>query len=162
MISHHLSMSSSSNHSTVMYTGDPNLGHSEVLFGSRMLPSSHPGTSACYFLGSPPLPTMRPPFLVHHTLLIFRFPWPPHVCFVRRNAQTWRVWDLVNVKTASVYLYAGWTVLRWRLWLANHLPSEGWRHTLESLPLTLLGNSVHVCSSLCYFSLPLWSSQGRD
>lgn len=72
MITYLLSISSSSNHSTSMYTGDPILDHSKVLFGSRMLPSSHPGTSACYFLGTPPPPPL--PSLSDET----PFPCTPH------------------------------------------------------------------------------------
>lgn len=122
MIHYHLSISSSSN-ITIFKLEAPFLV-TLYFIRSRLLPSSHPGTSTGHCLGAsfchPCL--MRPPFLVHHILLILGFP-PPHGCFGRRDAHTWGMWDLISLKMTTVYLCNGSTVCFGGSWVPSHLPS---------------------------------------
>lgn len=128
MITYHLSISSSSNYSINMYTGDPILDHSTVLFRSRILPSSLSGTCTCYFLGTHP-----PPFAI----LVWWDPFPctphsPHFQISLATPCPLCKTKCTHMKDRRPYKCEGdvslplhWIdcVLRQRLWLTNHLPS---------------------------------------
>lgn len=80
MITHCL-LISSSNCSSGFTLETSFLEHSIFLFGSSMLPTSHPGTFVCHFLGNSSchLCLWRAPFPVLRALLVFQ-------CFLRQNA----------------------------------------------------------------------------